>query len=227
MPTEKRQVTVGPSKRTVRSAAGKVLHVPKSWTLLPPGDAGLTRRVKARGPHWVVKEKKGRRTYSKGVWAHGKTIAEEKRKLDAERSTDAYAKKQASAAKRRAKKQTEYVNEFRESIVSFLNFDDRYETLAADLADAISAHATPIGSGTVARTTRIPIQRRAESAVIAWMRHQTTAYDSMVIPRKKGTRREVRRMLAGVSRELLNIYRKGDHVAPKKCLLRKALKSPA
>jgi len=48
---------------------------------------------------------------------------------------------------------------------------------------AVSQHATPVGSGTVARTERIPIQQRAESAVIAWMRHQTTAYDNMKIAR--------------------------------------------
>lgn len=53
----------------------------------------------------------------------------------------------------------------------------------------MTAHATPVGSGTVARTSRIPIERRAEAAVIAWLRHQTTAYDDMKIPRVKGRRR--------------------------------------
>ena len=49
---------------------------------------------------------------------------------------------------------------------------------------------------TVTRTKRIPVEQRAEAAVIAWMRHQTTGYDGMVIPRVKGKRREIRRMLA-------------------------------
>ena len=40
------------------------------------------------------------------------------------------------------------------------------------------------------------LTRRVKAAVIAWMRHQTTGYDDMVIPRVKGNRREVRRMLA-------------------------------
>lgn len=35
------------------------------------------------------------------------------------------------------------------------------------------------------------------------MRHQTTGYDSMQIPRVNGQRREVRRMLARRSKELL------------------------
>jgi len=51
--------------------------------------------------------------------------------------------------------------------------------LAIRLARAVADHATPVGSGTVARTKRIPVEERAEAAVIAWMRHQTTGYDGI------------------------------------------------
>ena len=74
----------------------------------------------------------------------------------------------------------------------------------------------------VARTKRIPVEQRAEAAVIAWMRHQTTGYDSMKIPRVKGKRREVRRMLAQRSKELLARYRRGEAIG-EKCPLKKAL----
>ena len=59
--------TFSPSQtaNTVRAANGEVLTVPDGWVLLPPGDAGLTRRVKAAGEHWVVQEKKGRMTRRK------------------------------------------------------------------------------------------------------------------------------------------------------------------
>lgn len=58
-------------------------------------------------------------------------------------------------------------------------------------------------------------QRRAEAATIAWMRHQTTAYDDMTIPREKGKRREVRRMLAKRSKHLLQQYRQaGSAMTP-------------
>ena len=83
-------------------------------------------------------------------------------------------------------------------------------------------HATPVGSGTVARTKRIPVEQRAEAAVIAWLRHQTTGYDSMKIARIKGKRREVRRMLAQRSKELLGRYRRGESVG-EDCPLKKAL----
>jgi hypothetical protein len=74
----------------------------------------------------------------------------------------------------------------------------------------------------VARTQRIPIEKRAESAVIAWLRHATTAYDNMKIPRIKGKRREVRRMLAEQSRRLLEKYRAG-HEVEMACPLQQAL----
>jgi uncharacterized protein DUF2293 len=55
------------------------------------------------------------------------------------------------------------------------------------------------------------------------MRHQTTAYDGMTIPRVKGMRREVRRMLAQRSRELLAAYRQGRLVDAAVCPLARAL----
>jgi hypothetical protein len=97
-------------------------------------------------------------------------------------------------------------------VVAFLGFHEVHADLADRLARAVTEHATPVGSGTVARTERIPIEQRAEAAVIAWMRHRTTAYDSMAIPRVKGKRREVRRMLARRSQELLQRYRRGDPI---------------
>ena len=223
MPQKTRIVSPGPSERSVRTDAGEVLTVPKEWDLLPPGDAGLTRRVKAAGPTWTVKEKKGRRTFSRGVWAAREQIQSAETKLQSERSTDAYAKRQQAAAKRREKKQNEYVGDFRSAVLAYLDFDSRYSEIADRLATQVTDHATPVGSGTVARTERIPIERRAESAVIAWLRHQTTAYDNMKIARVKGKRREVRRQLAAESKRLLNAYRQGTDIDPKQCPLQQAL----
>jgi hypothetical protein len=49
--------TPGPTPNTVRAADGTVLTAPEGWALLSPGDAGLTRRVKAAGDFWVIQEK--------------------------------------------------------------------------------------------------------------------------------------------------------------------------
>ena len=216
--------TPGPTPNTVRAADGTVLTAPEGWVLLPPGDAGLTRQVKAAGDHWVVQENRGRKTFSRGIWAPAGTIDRIRAELEVERSTEGYAKRQEAASRRREAAQSEYVEDFHGAVLAFLAFHPAHADLADRLARAVTEHATPVGSGTVARTKRIPIEQRAEAVVIAWMRHRTTGYDNMVIPRIKGQRRDVRRMLARRSQELLDRYRRGE-AAPEGCPLRKALAS--
>jgi len=219
-----KKYALGPRPNTVRDAQGNVVNVPDGWTLLPPGDAAHTRRVKAAGEHLVVQQKKGRRTFSQGVFADAETIKRIREELEAERSTEAYVKRQAAGARRREKIQTEYVDDFLGAVIRYLDFHVNHRELERQLALTVTAHATPVGSGTVARTKRIPVEQRAEAAVIAWMRHQTTAYDSMEIPCVKGKRREVRRMLARRSKELLRSYRRGEP-ASAQCPLQQALNS--
>ncbi len=215
--------TPGPTPNTVRAADGRILTIPEGWILLPPGDAALTRRVKAAGDHWAVAEKKGRKVFSRGVWASAATVERIRAELDAERSTEGFAKKKEADARRREKAQAEYVEDFLEAVVKFLGFHANYADLANRLAKAVTDHATTVGSGTVARTKRIPVEQRAEAAVIARMRHQTTGYDGMVIPRVQGKQREVRRMLARRSQELLGRYRRGEEAGLEECPLRTAL----
>jgi hypothetical protein len=214
--------TPGPTPDTVRSADGKVRPIPDGWDLLPPGDAALTRRVKAAGDHWVVQERRGRKVFSRGVWAPAAAIDRVRAELEAERSTETFARKKAADAGRRERAQAAYVEDFGRAVVAFLAFHPAHAALADRLARAVTAHATPVGSGTVARTRRIPVERRAEAAVIAWLRHQTTGYDGMVVPRVKGKRREVRRMLAQRSKLLLEGYRRG-RPAGDGCPLKQAL----
>lgn len=201
---------------------GSKRQPPQGWACLPPGDAGLTRRVKQLGPSWAVIEKRGRKAFSKGLWAPRENIEAARRALDAERSTPAYAKKQQSAAARRDREQASYVVSFEVEVRQFLRFAPRFAELGQRVAREVTAHATPVGSGTVARTERISIERRAEAAVIAWMRHRTTAYDSMQIARVKGERREVRRELATISRAVLDLHRRDVAHAPSGCPLCRA-----
>jgi len=216
----------GPAPDTVRSGDGAILNVPEGWALLPPGDAALTRRVKQAGEHWIVQEKKGRKTFSRGVWAPAATIEKIRADLEVERSTAGYAQRRAADARRRDKAQAEYVENFHAAVLKFMAFHPKHADMAHQLARAVADHATPVGSGTVARTKRIPVEQRAEAAVIAWLRHRTTAYDSMKIPRIKGKRREVRRMLAQRSQELLDLYRRGETVGSG-CPLKEALANAA
>ena len=198
---------------------------PAGWVCLPPGDAAFTRRVKLAGPSWAVVEKKGRKVFSKGLWAPRENVEAVRAALEAERSTEAYAKKRASDVARRERGEAAYAATFEAEVLAFLAFSREWEPLARQMARRVAAHATPVGSGTVARTKRISVSERAEAAVIAWMRHQTTAYDSMDIPRIKGMRREVRRELARVSRAILDLHRRDVPHAIDACPLCKAIVS--
>ena len=201
---------------------GKILIVPSGWSFLAAGDAGVTRKVTAKGEYWRVEYRKGRRTFSSGIWAPTSTIIQAKQEVQQVRATDQYRKKQNYAAERREKLQAAYETEFCSTVEDFLAFHPVHKNLEKKLAQAVTAHAIPVGSGTVARTQMIPVEERATRAVIAWMRHQTTAYDNLKIAHIKGERRAVRRMLAQQSVELLSTYREGK-VIPAECPLQKAL----
>lgn len=223
MPESPIIVAPGLNDYTIRIPGIGRQEIPKGWILVPPGDPGLTRRIKTGGACYVVQEKRGRRVFSRGIWADEARVERIRADLEKERSAPAYAKKQAAAATRRDKAQSQYVNEFGEAVRKFLDFPLQYHELAEQFARLVTEHATPVGSGTVARTERIPVARRAESAVIAWLRHHTTAYDNMHIARVKGRRRETRRMLAERSRELLDEYRAGRASDLRNCPLQTAI----
>lgn len=205
--------SLGPSSNTVLASDGRVLTVPNGWVLLPPGDAALTRRVKLAGEHWVIQEKKGRKIFSRGVWASSATIERIKAELAAKRATAGYQKRRVADVLRREKTQAIYVDNFFDAVVAYLNFHPRHAELEKRIACAVTAHTTPVGSGTVARTKRIPLEKRTESAVLAWMRHHTTDYETRTIRRVRGARREVRQMLAKESKKLLEQYRRGESIA--------------
>ncbi|MDP4208145.1 MAG: DUF2293 domain-containing protein [Bacteroidota bacterium] len=202
---------------------GDPLTPPSHWAFLPAGDAGITRKVTANGDYWRVQVKKGRRTISKGIWASAAIIAEAQRTVTSLRTSDAYQKRSTYDKQRRQQKQDQYEIEFTNAVRDFLNFDKTHKTLEETIARAVTEHAIPVGSGTVARTSMIPVNERAARAVIAWMRHKTTAYDNLNIARIKGERRAVRRALAEESKAILHKYRNNSEI-PINCPLQIAVK---
>lgn len=211
MDEQSRIVTLAANGRLL-DENGHPVTPPEGWAFLPAGDAGVTRKVSSAGVFWRVQVKMGRRIISKGLWAPKDTIELAVLQMQSTRQTELYQKKVEAAKRRREKIQTEYVDDFCNQVERFLNFHPIYKDMGAKMAKLVSLHATPVGSGTVARTATISIEERASRAVIAWMRHQTTAYDQMPIARIKGERRRVRRMLAQRSVELLESYRKGEPI---------------
>lgn len=189
--------------------AGQMVRPPANWQLLKPGDAHLTRKVKELGETWTIQEKRGRKVFSKGILAAPEQIEQARQLVEQHRAAPSYEKNLATQRRKRAAEEVAFKAQFYQEVLDFLNFAPIYQDYAESLADAVTALATPVGSGTVARTARLTTDEKAERAVIAWLRHQTTDYDHRVIKREKGARRQVRRDLAAESRELLNRYRNG------------------
>ena len=205
------------------SMDGRFVDMPSGWEFVPSGDPALTRRLKASAADfWVVKRKVGGREFGVGLCVPAGLADGIGRQLKAERETPEYRKKLAAGRRRREKEQEEYQEDFEKAVLDFLHFHERYGELASRLAKVVTAFTTPVGSGTVARTRRIPIEERARAAVIAWMRHNTTDYDERYIPNIAGRRRDVRRDIAQESLALLKDYRRGSDVPPD-CPLRRAL----
>ena len=207
---------------SLKDAKGEILFPPSTWVFLPAGDAGITRKVTSKAVFWRVEVKMGRRIISQGIWAPAMTIMQAREVVMAARLTDEYRRKRVSDIIRRDHKQVLYDAEFCTAVEDYLGFHQIYKTMEKKLAKAVTLHAIPVGSGTVARIQTIPVEERAAHAVIAWMRHETTAYDQVKIARIKGERRAVRREYAQQSVALLAIYRQGKGI-PDNCPLQKAM----
>ncbi|MFA6931336.1 MAG: DUF2293 domain-containing protein [Lentisphaeria bacterium] len=205
---------------------GETVCPPVGWVLVPPGDPALTRRLKAGGDYWLMLQKRRNRTERMGIWCAAERIKPIQQILAKERSEPSYQRKLAAGRKRREKEQDQYAANFRNAVLEFLDFHPVWIELAEKMADAVTQHAIPVGSGTVARTETIPLAERAEAAVIAWMRHQTTNYDLRSVAWGESQRRELRRELACESRFLLKCYRKNRDIDINDCPLFRVLNTP-
>ena len=183
--TEHLHLQPGPTPNTVRAADGAVLTVPEGWTLLPPGDAGLTRRVKAAGDHWVVQEKVGRKMFSEACGRRRRPSTG-----SGPNSTPSVHRgiRQEEGGRRPApgEAQTEYVEDFHGAVVAFLAFhpEPRRPRRPAGPCRHRARHAGRQRHGRPDEAH--PVEQRAEAAVIAWMRHRTTGYDEHGDPQGQG-----------------------------------------
>ena len=111
MEVEKRIVNPGKNGNLI-GEKGEILVPPNIWAFLPAGDAGITRKVTAKGVFWRVEVKMGRRTISQGIWAPATTITQAQEEVKTTRLTDEYKKKRVSDINRRDKKQVLYDADF-------------------------------------------------------------------------------------------------------------------
>tara|TARA_B100000809_G_C15120494_1_gene524086 strand:- start:1193 stop:1633 length:441 start_codon:yes stop_codon:yes gene_type:complete len=143
---------------------------------LPAGDASVSQKLKSLAPTWTV-QKKGSKIFSHGVWAATEYIQAAKVLVASKRADPVHLKKLAQAKILRDKKELVFGEDFLQAIVQLLNFDPKFQSMEDKVAALVKQHVTPVGSGTVARSTSVKMVDKASLAVMAWMRHQTSHYD--------------------------------------------------
>ena len=140
---------------------GKLYAVPAGWIFVKRGDPALTRRIKKQSEYWQLVYQHRNRLETAGLYAPENQVEKIRAVLEQERKDPALEKKRTAARCRRAIQQKQYEETFYQAVLSYLNFHPVWEKMARVLAYAVTIHAVPVGSGTVARTGRIPLEERA------------------------------------------------------------------
>jgi hypothetical protein len=158
------------------------MDLPDGWAFLPRGDAFLTRHVK-KGVHWVLKGRRNRKggyTPVLGVYAPEAAI---EAAIAAASDTEQKRRRQRrSSIEQRVRAEERYRLEFEKACREFLHFTPEYQRLAEEIARGVSEWACQVGSGRVARTSKLAIPQKVELAVRAYIRHRDTRYESKLPP---------------------------------------------
>jgi len=155
------------------------IEIPQGWEFLSTGDAFITRQVKSKGPYWVGKKPAKRYTRTLGIWAPKENI-ETAKKL-AEETIARRQVKRIISRKQRERQEAKYRERFAKAVYEYLSFAPKYEKLACDIAEAVSGHATEVGSERVGRTRKLSLEEKAMLAARAYIRHNYTSYDDQLL----------------------------------------------
>lgn len=197
------------------------LTPPSGWSLVPRGDAYLTRAVK-RGPHWVVLERNGPYTSTIGVLCPIEGAEEARRAATSTAAGRAARRRVARAA--RSRLETAYQEQLEASILSFLRFAPPHEELACSIARAATRQAAEVRSGRVGRSKLLPLEARAELAARAYIRHRHTRYEAKL--RKlagspferdeRGLRDDLYRIIKEEANDAVDAFLEGHRQLPRK-----------
>ena len=159
------------------------LSLPDGWVFVPSGDAFVTREVK-KGPHWVLLKRRKGYTATLGVFCPETSLAAAERRRVETAASRARQRVVGRASRERAEER--YRAELENAIINFLAFKPKHEALAREIARGTVAQATPVGSGRVGRTRKLPLSQRAELAARAYIRHRHTDYDERLAKASEG-----------------------------------------
>jgi len=152
-----------------------LLDTPQGWLFLPSGDAFITRRVKALGPHWTVLRKRKGYTTTLGLLAPSENI-ETATRISHETIVKRMAER-AVASRYRKVREIRYSKELEKAILEYLDFAPEHKALGARIAKEATSRAAEVGTGRVGRTRLLTIHEKARLAARAHIRHNHTTYE--------------------------------------------------
>ncbi len=150
------------------------LRVPEGWVLVPSGDPFLTREVK-KGPHWILLKRRKRYTAALGVFCPMVRLGLAERRREETAESRARQRRLGSTSRERAEER--YRDEMEQTVLHFLAFRPEHTELAREIARGAVTQATPVGSGRVGRTRKLPVAQRAELAARAYVRRRRTDFE--------------------------------------------------
>lgn len=188
------------------------LDTPAGWESQAPGDAFITREIKRLGPYWVALKARKGYTETLGLLAPAANIQEANRLAQ-----ETQARREATRARsreQRARQEGAYRQVFTEAVLHYLDFNPRYQALARKIAEKVAKQATEVGSGRVGRTEKLTLERKAELAARAYLRHRYTGYEDRMSAEDlagldEEARRDVRADAHGEVDEFLWEHRQG------------------
>lgn len=145
---------------------------------LPSGDTALTRRARKHSPlsAVVVRFNRSRKRYERqGLLVTPAAIAQAEQECAAD-APDRAARREKDVERRR-QEDRELIDEMTQAILA------SYPHCPADEARRLAEHTAQRGSGRVGRSAagRALDERALDLAVVAWIRHQHTNYDTLLM----------------------------------------------
>jgi len=153
------------------------LEPPSGWTMLPSGDAFVTRRVKAGGVYWLAwlpRSHTRRHRRLIGLLAP-QTIIEQATQAALDSAT-IRARRRESGTRSRQRLEGRHQEELHAAVLEYLAFAPEHAGVAESIAAEAAERAAVVGSGRVGRSRVIPLEVRAALAARAQIRHGHTDY---------------------------------------------------
>ena len=155
-----------------------LVEVPEGWELLPSGDAYVTRQIKRVGVYWVAWRPRGKnRPHRRRLGLLAPTTTIEVARAAAVSTEGVRAERRGVNSRSRERAELRASAELADAVRAWLGFAPDQAALADEIADAVAAQATVVGSGRVGRTRTLTIEERAALAARAYIRHRHTTYE--------------------------------------------------